>query len=88
MIEGSRSAPLTYGSGSRRPLKKPDPDPQHWFRVSVNIPPLCFRVKDVTQHQLVAVAERYLVEPPLTGRTLIGPVQVGLEDRGWTVLRQ
>jgi hypothetical protein len=50
--------------------------------------PLLYRVKDVTQHQLVAVAERYLVEPPLTGRTLIGPVQVGLEDRGWTVLRQ
>ena len=36
----------------------------------------------------MGVAERYLLEPALSGRTLVGPVQVGLDDLGWTVLKQ
>ena len=45
------------------------------------------RVKAVCKADLVAVADRYLVDPPVFGRTLIGPAQTGLEDFGWTTVR-
>lgn len=45
------------------------------------------RVKQVTKADLIEVSDRYLLDAPLTGRTLIGPAQTGLEDLGWDTRR-
>jgi len=41
------------------------------------------RVKNVTKEDLVSAANKYL-DPKVSGRTLIGPAQTGLQDLGWT----
>eukprot|EP00088_Acartia_fossae_P035906 TRINITY_DN37032_c0_g1_i1.p1 TRINITY_DN37032_c0_g1~~TRINITY_DN37032_c0_g1_i1.p1 ORF type:complete len:312 (+),score=68.01 TRINITY_DN37032_c0_g1_i1:25-936(+) len=45
------------------------------------------RVKNVQKKDLIDVAQRYLVDPPVSGKTLIGPAQTGLEDFGWTTVK-
>jgi len=44
------------------------------------------RVKNVKKEDLVRMAEKYLIEPKMSGRTLIGPAQTGLQDLGWTTV--
>lgn len=43
------------------------------------------RLREVSVDDLSRVADKYLLDPPVMGRTLLGPVQVGIEDLGWTV---
>ena len=45
------------------------------------------RVKNVCKADLQTVADKYLVDPAVSGRTLIGPAQTGLEDLGWNTVR-
>ena len=37
---------------------------------------------------LKAVAEKYLVEPPICGKALIGGANKNLEEMGWRVYQQ
>jgi len=46
------------------------------------------RLKEVNVDDLSKVAEKYLLDPPVMGRTMLGPVQVGIEDLGWKVHQQ
>merc|ERR1712080_357498 len=46
------------------------------------------RVKEVKMNDLKAVAERYLLEPPVCGRALIGGANKNLDEMGWTVHQQ
>jgi len=46
------------------------------------------RLRGVTKNDVVRVADQYLIEPPVVGRTLLGPRQQGLEDLGWIVRDQ
>ena len=45
-------------------------------------------VKNVTVADIKTVAEKYLVDPPVYGKTMIGGLHPGLEDLGWTVHKQ
>ena len=42
-------------------------------------------VKNVKVQDLKVVADKYLVDPSISGKTMIGGLQQGLEDLGWTV---
>merc|ERR1719210_2757408 len=46
------------------------------------------RLRSVTLSDLKAVAEKYLVEPPVCGKTLIGGANKNLEEMGWKVHQQ
>jgi len=46
------------------------------------------RIKSVVGDDLVRVADKYLIDPSVLGRTLIGPAQTGLDDLGWNVQKQ
>ena len=48
---------------------------------------ISIRVKNVSKADLQTVADKYLVDPAVSGRTLIGPAQTGLEDLGWNTVR-
>ena len=58
------------------------------LRFSAQVNNLVCRVKNVGAEDLVRVAEAYLVDPAVSGRTLIGPPQTGLENLGWGVQNQ
>ena len=45
-------------------------------------------VKAVRVADIKTVAEKYLVDPPVYGKTMIGGLHPGLEDLGWTVHKQ
>ena len=46
------------------------------------------RLRSVTLADLKGVAEKYLVEPPVCGKTLIGGANKNLEEMGWKVHQQ
>ena len=46
------------------------------------------RLRSVTLSDLKAVAEKYLVEPPICGKALIGGANKNLEEMGWRVYQQ
>jgi len=45
-------------------------------------------IKDVKVQDLKVVADKYLLDPPVSGKAMIGGLQQGLEDMGWTVHNQ
>ena len=45
-------------------------------------------LKNVTTADVKVVADKYLLDPDLTGKTMIGGVHPGLEDLGWRVHKQ
>ena len=45
-------------------------------------------LKNVTTADVKVVADKYLLDPELTGKTMIGGVHPGLEDLGWRVHKQ
>jgi hypothetical protein len=74
--EGSRSVPLTNGSGSGRPINKhadpPDPDsvPQHCLSVSmavhiISLKPVCSRIKHLNRDLFGFFYILYSTMPPL-----------------------
>ena len=46
------------------------------------------RLRSVTLADLKRVAEKYLLEPPVCGKALIGGANKNLEEMGWTVHQQ
>jgi len=45
-------------------------------------------LKNVTVADIKAAADKYLIDPALTGKTMIGGVHPGLEDLGWKIHKQ
>ena len=45
-------------------------------------------LKNVEVADVKAVAEKYLVDPPVYGKTMIGGYHQGLDELGWTVHKQ